>query len=240
MAAMAAADLVVVLSAYKHHAVDYADVLLPISPFTETSGTFVSTEGRVQSFKGTVKPLGEARPAWKVLRVLGNLLNVPGFAYDSSEAVRDEALGNTDVSAQLNNTLKSPPASLLPAEGSLRSSGAPTGVLLAGESGEAKQGGLQRIAEVPIYAADAVVRRAPALQHTGDAATPLVTMHSEELAKLGVQPGDWVKVSQGAGSVQLAVTANDKLPRGTARVAAGHAATAALGAMFGTIIVERA
>ncbi len=171
MAAMAAADLVVALSAYKHHAADYADVLLPIAPFTETSGTFVSTEGRVQSFKGAVKPHGEARPAWKVLRVLGNLLNVSGFAYDSSEAVRDEALGNIDVAAQLNNTLKSPPAPLY-------------------KVGRRSNGGLQRIAEVPIYAADAVVRRASALQHTGDAATPLVTMHSEELAKLGVQPGD--------------------------------------------------
>ena len=99
LAAMHAADLVVALSAYKHHALEYADVLLPIAPFTETSGTFVSTEGRVQSFRGAVKPLGEARPAWKVLRVLGNLLNVSGFAYDSSEAVRDEVLVNTDIAA---------------------------------------------------------------------------------------------------------------------------------------------
>src|SRR3989338_5629812 len=76
MAAMRAADLVVALSAYKHHATDYADVLLPIAPFTETSGTFVNTEGLVQSFKGAAKPLGETRPAWKVLRVLGNLLDV--------------------------------------------------------------------------------------------------------------------------------------------------------------------
>ena len=218
MAAMNVADLVVALSAYKHHALDYADVLLPIAPFTETSGTFVSTEGRVQSFKGTVKPQGEARPAWKVLRVLGNLLNVSGFNYDSSEAVRDEALGKADVSAKLNNTLQD--ISVQIATGST--------------------GGLQRVAEVPIYAADAVVRRATALQKTLDAATPCVAMHSAELAKLGVQPGDQVKVSQGQGSVNLVATADDKLPRGTARVAAGHAATAALGAMFGTITVERA
>jgi NADH-quinone oxidoreductase subunit G len=215
MAAMDAADLVVALSAYKHNAVNYADVLLPIAPFSETSGTFVSTEGRVQSFKGAVKPLGEARPAWKVLRVLGNLLNVSGFAYDSSEEVRDEALGNADVSAKLNNTLQ--------------------GVNVQITSGSS--GGLQRIAEVPIYAADAVVRRAVALQKSRDAVTPCVMMHSDELAKLGVQSGDQVKVSQGQGSVSLEVTADDKLPRGTARVAAGHAVTAALGAMFGTIDV---
>ena len=100
--------------------------------------------------------------------------------------------------------------------------------------------GLQRIAEVPIYSADAVVRRAVSLQKTSDAAIPCVTMHSEEIAKLGIQPGAQVKVSQGQGSVTLNLAANDKLPKGTARVAAGHAATVALGGMFGTIIVERA
>ncbi len=69
MKAMAAAEFVVSLSAYKGYALDYANVLLPIAPFTETSGTFVNAEGRMQSFNGVVKPLGDARPAWKVLRV---------------------------------------------------------------------------------------------------------------------------------------------------------------------------
>ena len=63
-------------------------MLLPIAPFTETSGTFVNAEGRVQSFHGVVKPLGEARPAWKVLRVLGNLLGLPGFSFETSDEVR--------------------------------------------------------------------------------------------------------------------------------------------------------
>ncbi len=72
---------------------DYADVLLPVSPFSETSGTFVNTEGRVQSFYAAAKPLGEARPAWKVLRVLGNLLDLDGFDFNSSEEVRAEVLG---------------------------------------------------------------------------------------------------------------------------------------------------
>ena len=101
-------------------------------------------------------------------------------------------------------------------------------------------GGLQRVADVPIYFADAVVRRAAALQNTRDAARPLVSMHSAELGRLGVQPGDEVKVSQGQGSVRLAVASDDRLPMGVVRVAAGHAATAGLGAMFGTITVERA
>ncbi len=217
MAAMHTADLVVSLSAYKHHALEYADVLLPIAPFTETSGTFVSTEGRVQSFKGAVKPLGEARPAWKVLRVLGNLLKVAGFEYDTSEAVRDEALHGMDVAARLDNGI-----------------GAVEAKPYAG------QGGLQRVSDVPIYATDAVVRRSAPLQATTDASMPRVWMRSEELGKLGVQPGTTVRVSQGGASVALAAALDDRLPKGVVRVAAGHAATAALGAMFGTITLERA
>ena len=68
---------------------EYADVLLPVAPFTETSGSFVNTEGRVQSFNAVVKPQGETRPGWKVLRVLGNVLGLSGFDFMSSEAVRD-------------------------------------------------------------------------------------------------------------------------------------------------------
>ena len=82
MASINAADFVVVMSPYKGKSLDYADVLLPIAPWTETSGTFVNTEGRVQSFNAVVKPLGETRPAWKVLRVLGNLLGLAGFDHN--------------------------------------------------------------------------------------------------------------------------------------------------------------
>ena len=218
MAAMHAADMVVALSAYKHHATHYADVLLPIAPFTETSGTFVNTEGRVQSFKGAVKPLGEARPAWKVLRVLGNLLEVNGFEYDTSEEVHDALLSGQDVADKLNNHVDG-----LAIQAVAPASGA----------------GLQRVADVPIYSADAVVRRAASLQKTRDAATPYVMMHGSELRKLGVQSGGIVKVSQGGATVHLAAQADDAMPAGTARVAAGHPATAELGAMFGTITVER-
>ncbi len=215
--AIKSADTVIVLSAYKHRATEYADVLLPIAPFTETSGTFVSSEGRVQSFKGAVKPLGEARPAWKVLRVLGNLLKVEGFDQDTSEAVRDEALKDIDVAAKLNNAIGGVEVKVAPAAN-----------------------GLQRVSDVPIYATDAVVRRSAPLQATADAAMPQAWLHSEELKKLGVQAGTTVKISQGLGSANLVAAADDKLPRGVVRVAAGHAATAALGAMFGTITVERA
>ena len=226
--AMNAADMVVALSAYKHRATEYADVLLPIAPFTETSGTFINTEGRVQSFKGAVKPLAEARPAWKVLRVLGNLLDLTGFEQDSSEAVRDEVLKGVDVASKLNNRIEGlgvrieqavvPPSIPNPQSSIL----------------------MQRVSDVPIYFSDAIVRRSPPLQATRDAALPAVHMHSTALSKIGVQSGAMVKVSQGQASAHLTVTADDKLPLDVVRVAAGHAATAALGAMFGTVTVERA
>jgi len=221
MAAMHAADMVVALSAYKHRAAEYADVMLPIAPFTETSGTFISTEGRVQSFRGAVKPLGEARPAWKVLRVLGNLLELPGFDQDTGEAVLDEILPRKEransIAGKLNNHI--------------------AGIAVQTLAGSNIRG-LQRISDVPIYTTDAVVRRATALQLTSDAATPCVQMHSSELRRLGVQSGDTVKVSQGNASAHLVARADDGVPAAAARVAAGHPVTAELGAMFGMITVE--
>ncbi|MBS3916386.1 MAG: NADH-quinone oxidoreductase subunit G, partial [Sulfuritalea sp.] len=114
MAALKGADLVVAMTPFKTRAIDYAHVILPIAPFTETSGTFINTEGRVQSFNAVVKPLGETRPAWKVLRVLGNLLGLAGFEQESSEAVRTEALagGPASISEHLNNQADGLPIAL--------------------------------------------------------------------------------------------------------------------------------
>jgi NADH-quinone oxidoreductase subunit G len=126
-------------------------------PVTETSGTFVNCEGRVQSFNGVVRPLGEARPGWKVLRVLGSLLAVPGFDYDSSEEVRDEVLpAGEDFVDGLGNEVSAVPC----VSWSLIS----------------VPGGLQRVAEVPIYSADLLARRAAALQKTHDALPPSARM----------------------------------------------------------------
>ena len=218
VAALKKAEMVVVMSAYKH-GMDYADVLLPISPFSETSGTFVNCEGRAQSFNGTVKPLLETRPAWKVLRVLGNVLGLQGFEYETSEAIRDEVLGAgvIDVSAKLNNVSK-----------------------VALTAATAVSTGTERIADVPIYFADAVVRRAESLQKMADAAAPKAHLSSALAQQLGVAAGDKVKVTQGAGSAMLVAAVDAKLPANVVRVAAAHASTAALGGMFGSITVEKA
>ncbi|MBI3711668.1 MAG: NADH-quinone oxidoreductase subunit G [Burkholderiales bacterium] len=215
-AVLAQADMVVVMSPFKH-GMDYADVLLPVSPFTETAGTFVNCEARAQSFHGVVKPLGDSRPAWKVLRVLGNLLGLEGFDFETAEAVRDSVLAHaTDLSAQLNNnadvTITLPAASA----------------------------GLERVSDVPIYSTDAIVRRAESLQRTADAKAPVATLSAAEFARLGIAEGDFVKLTQAGASVIVPANLDKTLPATVVRVAAGVMATHQLGAMFGPINVERA
>ncbi|MBI3349033.1 MAG: NADH-quinone oxidoreductase subunit G [Burkholderiales bacterium] len=212
--ALDAAEMVVVLSPFKS-GLEYADVLLPIAPFTETSGSFVNAEGRLQSFVGVVRPLAETRPGWKVLRVLGNLLGLPGFDQDSSEQVREQALGG-DLTGRLSNATSATPQ--------------------AAPKGE----GVERFANLPIYATDALVRNATSLQLTTDgreAAT--VGLPTGLWQQLGLADGDQVRVVQDGGAAQLRVRLEAGLPEGLARVPAGLAQTAALGAAFGTLNISK-
>jgi NADH-quinone oxidoreductase subunit G len=215
--AAAGSGLVVALTSFKDARVDNADVLLPVAPFTETAGSFVNAEGRVQSFHGVVKPAGDSRPAWKVLRVLGNLLGLSGFNQETTDDVRVEALGDLEtlVSRLDNHTDAVPVLSAAPA-------------------------GLQRLADVPIYATDALVRRSPSLQQTADGKRPVASLPSSLWQQLGLQAGDRVRVSQGQASAVLPVREDNSLADDTVRVPAGHADTASLGAMFGAISVEKA
>jgi len=216
--ALQSADMVIALTPFKTAAVDCADVLLPISPFSETSGTFVSAEGRVQSFHGVVKPLGDTRPAWKVLRVLGNLLGLRGFDQETSEEVKAEALGDlSTVASRLSNRPVAAPALVNTAAS-----------------------GLERIADVPIYATDSLVRRATSLQLTADAKPPVASLPAALWSQLGLGGGASVKVSQGTAQAVLPARLDETLAANTVRVPAGHPATASLGAMFGAITVERA
>ena len=215
--ALANSGLVVALTPFKDTMADLADVMLPIAPFTETAGSFVNAEGRLQSFHGVVKPAGDARPGWKVLRVLGNLLGLTGFEFETAEDVRAEALGDAATLAQrLNNGAVLPAA--MPAAAT----------------------GLQRVADVPLYASDATVRRAVSLQLTADAKAPVVGLPSALWQQLGLQPGAKVRVTQGEASAMLPAREDASLAAGTVRVAAGHHSTASLGAMFGAIAVEKA
>ncbi|MDL2284787.1 NADH-quinone oxidoreductase subunit NuoG [Oxalobacter sp. OttesenSCG-928-P03] len=210
------AKMVVVMSPYRHGA-DYADVMLPVSPFTETSGTYINCEGRVQSFQGVVRPLGETRPAWKVLRVLGNLLELEGFEYDSSEEIRNAFLDeiNGDPKNRLNNFTGLPPffAPVEPME-------------------------LERLTDVPLCFADAIVRRAASLQETSDGMTSRIYLPVAVCEKLGIAAHDFVTVRQGEGNVLLSAIPDETLPDNVARVYAGHASTAMLGPMFGLLHVR--
>ena len=221
LAALRGAELVISMTPFKDAAADLADVLLPIAPFTETSGTLVSAEGRVQSFHGVVKALGETRPAWKVLRVLGNMLELKGFDFETSEDVRTEALGDVaNVASRLSN--------------------ASAGEARAASSNRAHLTGLERVADVPIYATDAIVRRAPSLQQTADARQPVVSLPSEVWSRLGLQPGDKVVVGQGESRATLAVQLDPTLAPTAIRVPTGHSLVETLGAMFGELTVEKA
>lgn len=216
-AALDQADTVVVLAPFASRAaLEYADVLLPTAPFTETSGTFVNCEGLPQSFSGVVRSLGDSRPAWKVLRVLGNLLNVGGFDYDTSEVVRDEALAKP-VAERLSNTTTAQTT-------------APAAVAA----------GIERLADVPIYHADPIVRRAGSLQLTAAArAAVRAGLPADLFAQLGLVNGDAVRVTQGQGSVVLPAVLDRSLAAGVIRVPAATEASARLGAMFGAVSVEK-
>ena len=220
MNAMSAAEFVVALTSYRHRANEYAQVILPIAPFTETAGTFINMEGRVQSFSGVVKPMGEARPAWKVLRVLANLLGVPDFEFDSVEGVRSA------ISPYLADAVASHLNS-----GTMQAS---SNVSLAPSAN-----GLERVGEVPIYQLDAVVRRAESLQKTRDAAAPTAAMNSRTLEKHSLKAGVSVRVKQNGSAIVLNASCDETLPDNSVRVAAGHPLTAGLESMFGAIQLER-
>jgi NADH-quinone oxidoreductase subunit G len=220
LAALNQAEMVVVMSPFQTGA-EYADVLLPIAPYTETAGTFVNAEGTVQMFNGVVRPLGDARPAWKVLRVLGNLLGASGFDYDTAEQVRTAALGDGDLTPRLSNRTSASVA---------RSNGA-----------KAAEGTFERIADVPIYHADQLVRRAQSLHLTAAArAANSVGLPAALFDKLGLKEGDAVRVRQGDRSVQIPAVRDANLAETVVRVSAATPAGAALGSLFGELVVEKA
>jgi len=220
--ALVGAEMVVSLSPFRSANADIADVLLPIAPFTETAGTFVNAEGRVQSFHGVAKPLGETRPAWKVLRVLGTMLGLPGFDAETVEQVRAAALGDlATIEGRLDNGIDIPSSLVAVLEGP-----PPTT--------------LERLADWPIYATDAIVRRAPSLQATADAGPVRAGLPTALWRSLGLsEPLSWVQIKRGNSSVRLQAYHDPSLAPGTVRVPAGGASTAALGSTFGEVVVER-
>jgi NADH-quinone oxidoreductase subunit G len=221
-AAMDAAEFVVMLTSFRpssqsSHAVEYADVWLPFVPFTESAGTFVNCDGRVQTFNEATAPKGLARPGWKILRVLGTELGVDGFGYlDIAEVRRELGLPQrVALPTQAQATIHKPADSMR---------------LVSGQ--------LWRIAEVPLYRVDALVRRAPALQQTADNSAPVARLHPDQAEKLKLQQGMTVRVVMAEGAAHLPLELDERVPEGCVWVPAGHIETAALGANGAASVVK--
>jgi len=207
----------IALTSYKTDVLmDVADVLLPIGSFAETSGSFVNAQGDVQSFNGVVSPAGESRPAWKVLRVLGNLCNIDGFDYQSS----------TDVLHELMNGFES----------------APDNTLKAATSGERilTDSELQRVADLPIYSSDAVVRRSSSLQHTGDAWKPGIRVNTATAEKLAVADNDSVELAQDDTTVvNASIVIDDRVCDGGVWYPAGVPGSEKFSRLFGAVTLTK-
>jgi NADH-quinone oxidoreductase subunit G len=180
--------------------------------------TFVNAAGQAQTVQPSVKPLGDSRPAWKVLRVLGGLLGLDGFLFNMPEEVLSAAL-DENYCTRLSN--KATSGSII--NGSLAPSNA-----------------LERIADVNIYAGDQIVRRSPALQLTRDAKRGNQAGLNQQLfEELDLKEGDAVRVSQGSHFIDMPATLEVSLAPGAVRVSAGTMASAKLGSMFGPITVSK-
>lgn len=214
------AQCVVALSLYRNPVLEaHADVILPIAPFTETSGTLINTSGEWQSFTGVANAYEASRPAWKVLRVLGNFLHIDGFDYESSEAVKHE------IKAIIEKipAVTTPKATFTP------------------ELNESDDK-LTRIGEVPIYAVDSLVRRSQPLQQAqiameGDSA--VVRLHPDTAQRLHLQEGEMVRVKQEIGSAQLPVKLDNRIAVDAVYIAAGIDATRELGDLFGEVEITK-
>ena len=217
--ALQAADTVIAMSAYTSpDLLELADVILPITPYTETIGSYVNMAGQVQTIQPSVRPLADARPAWKVLRALGSLLNLEGFLYNLPEEVYADAFAKP-VQDLLNNGFTATP------EVQQR-------VPLAAA--------LERLADQPIYSSDAIVRRAPALQRTRDAKDATMVGVGQTLwAQLSLQAGDRVVLAQNGHTVEASVLLQPDLADGVVRIATATELSGQLASMFGEVSLSK-
>ena len=212
--ALQRARFVVSLASFRSETMsEFADVILPIAAFAETEGTFVNLSGASQSFTAAAPPYADSRPAWRVLRVLGNLFELEDFEQDTIEDVR-AALGEPGPAGKPGWTL-------------------PQGLRQpAGDD-------IERIARTPIYATDALVRRSQPLQSTRDAESAGVALSPATIDRLGLSDGEPAVVRQGTGEVVLDVRSDPRIPDGCAWLPTGVPATAALDAGLEVVELDR-
>ncbi len=194
-----------------------ADVLLPSGIFAETSGSLVNIQGDIQSFAGAVSPMGEARPGWKILRVLGNLADLDGFDFDDTQQVCAEILAAAEPK---------PDNSMAEAEN--------TAVVLQPVEG------LERVSGVPMYSVDGLTRRSSALQHTPDSWKSAIRINSTVAAQLGLSEDDSAVLEQAGRSVTLLVALDDRLLDSCVWLPLGVPGSELLGEGFGPVSLEKA
>ena len=213
--ALANAEFVVSLSCYETDALkSVSNVILPIAAMTESSGTLINIAGTWQGFNALSKAVGHSKPGWKILRVMGNLFNVDGFEYQSSEDVINELKSTLNGSADKLDTH---------CEWSCP------------ESSSAQANDLQRIAELAIYKVDAVTRRATALQKTQDAQVDFAKINSTLAKKLKLEDGQSVMAKQGEHEAKITLSIDDRISDNSVYLAAGIDAAASLAGGFDSI-----
>ena len=209
---MLAAEFVVSLSAFNTDEIkEYADVILPIAPYSETSGTYINVDQTWQTVKGALSPSGEARPTWKVLRVLGNFIQCPGFDYESSDDVLQEIRRLAEGMPELKYTAFYPESLMVCKER------------------------LVRVGEWPLYRSDAIVRQADALQQCAEAACIRVNPTTADRLKLD----ESATVSQGNIEITLPLKRDERIAPDVVWVANAMPETVDLGHSFSAITIKR-
>ncbi|WP_454785002.1 NADH-quinone oxidoreductase subunit NuoG [Legionella sp. WA2024007413] len=211
---MLGAEFVVLMSAYNHESMlDYADVILPIAPYAETSGTYINVDNTWQTVKGALSPHGEARPAWKVLRVLANLLHCEGFEYLSTEEVLSEIKNSVAITMEQEYKPFYPES--LP---------------LINQS-------LIRVGEWPLYRSDAIVRNAKELQFCAAAEVACIRINPTTADRLKLE--DVATVSQGDIEITLPLKRDERIAADVVWVANAMPETVDLGHSFAAITIKR-
>lgn len=211
---MLAAEFVVLLSAYEHESMhDYADVILPIAPYAETSGTYINIDNTWQTVKGAMLPLGESRPAWKVLRVLGNLLHCKKFDYTSTEDILEE------VKEAVSMTMEHEYEPYYP------------------ESLPVINQSLVRVGEWPLYRIDAITRNAKELQLCAASESACIRIHPSTADRLKLE--EIATVSQGDIEITLPLKRDERIAVDVVWVANAMPETVDLGHSFAAITIKR-
>jgi len=210
------AHITIISTHLSKHAVAHADVVLPTAAFAETAGTFVNAAGVWQMFNGAIAPPGDGRPAWKILRVLGNELELDGFAYNDVTEIRTE-LKDLCRDIELNNDYSADTIEI------------PESPSIAH--------GLLRCGDLPAYKSDMLVRRAKSLQKTADAQQCAVSLNPADMTALGIEEGAVVNLEQGGDTVMLKAVRDDGVPDGCAWLPIGSIELAGFGALFEPVAI---